>query len=97
MKYFYAIVKILYYIITVFVGVFFLRGELLFNEYYTTILEYIIPWYLVLCGIMFGYIVSKLWLLNEDDVTKHNSILLKSFVIGIILWVWLSLSYIFLK
>jgi uncharacterized membrane protein YozB (DUF420 family) len=97
MKYFYTIVKILYYIITVFVGVFFLGGKLLFNDYYTTILKYIIPWYMVLCGIMFGYIVSKMWLINDDDVTKHNSILLKSFVIGIVLWVWLSLSYIFLK
>lgn len=97
MKYFYSIVKILYYIITVLVGVFFLRGELLFNDYYTNILMFIVPWYLLLCGIMFGYIISKLWLLNIDDITKHNSILLKSFVIWILLWVCLSLAYIFLK
>lgn len=97
MKYFYSIVKILYYIVTIFVGVFFLRWELLFNTYYTTILLYIIPWYLVLCGVMFGYIVGKLRLLNTEDITKYNSILLKSFVIGVVVWVLLSLAYIFLK
>lgn len=97
MKYFYAIVKILYYIVTICVGVFFLRWELLFDEYYATILLYMIPWYLVLCGIMFGYVVAKLWMLNVDDPQKHNWILFKTFVLGVLLWVGLSLSYVFLK
>ena len=53
MEHFYTVVKIIYYILTIFVGVFFLRGELLFGSYYSTLLEFIIPGYLVLCGMMF--------------------------------------------
>jgi hypothetical protein len=97
MKYFYAVVKILYYIMTIFVGVFFLWGELLFDGYYTTLLIYMIPWYLVLSGIMFGYIIGKLWLLDTEDESKHNSILLKIFILWTLLGVLLSLGYIFLK
>lgn len=97
MQYFYNIVKVIYYILTIFVGVFFLRWELLFWTSYTTILEYIIPGYLVLCGIMFWYIISKLAIVNMDDIKNHNAIQLRSFVIGTILWVLLALLYIFLK
>lgn len=97
MKHFYAIVEILYYILTIFVGVFFLKWELWFNDSYSTLLFYIIPWYMILCGIMFGYIIAKFRILHADDISKHNSILLQSFIIGIVLGVWLSLAYVFFK
>ncbi|AKH32898.1 hypothetical protein XF24_00569 [candidate division SR1 bacterium Aalborg_AAW-1] len=97
MQYFYNIVKIIYYVLTIFVGVFFLRGEFLFGTYYTSLLEYIIPGYLVLCGMMFGYIISKLAIINTDDINNHAAIQMRSFVIGTILGVILALVYIFLR
>ncbi len=42
---------------------------------------------MILCGIMFGYIIAKFRILHADDISKHNSILLQSFIIGIILGV----------
>ncbi len=97
MQHFYGIVKIIYYILTIFVGVFFLRWELLFGTAYTSLLEYVIPGYLVLCGIMFGYVISKLATINMEDLNNYNAVQLRSFVIGTVVGVGLALIYIFLK
>lgn len=97
MQYFYNIVKIIYYILTIFVGVFFLRGELLFWTYYTMLLEYAIPGYLVLCGMMFWYVISKLAVINMEDLNNHHAVQMRSFVIGTVVWVILALLYIFLR
>lgn len=82
MQRFYAIVKVVYYLLTIFVGAFFLRGEVFFGSMYLQLLEYIIPGYLVLCGIMFGYILAQLIILNTEDETRYTSIQLKTFAFG---------------
>ena len=97
MERFYAIVKVIYYILTIFVGVFFLRWELLFGSSYTLLLEYAIPGYLVFCGVMIGYIISKLAAINNEDINNYHAIQMRSFVIGLIIWVFLALLYIFLR
>ena len=97
MERFYTIVKIIYYILTIFVGVFFLRWELLFGSYYTTLLEYVIPGYLVFCGVMIGYIISKLAAINSSELNNHHAVQMRSFVIGLVIWVLLALLYIILR
>ncbi len=98
MQLLYKIIKIFYYILTTVIGVFFLRWELLFGSFYNQILEYLIPGYLVFCGLMIGYVISRLTdSATDDDQDTPHLVSMKSFVIGIVIGIVLALLYIFLQ
>ena len=88
--------KYVYYILTIFVGIFFLQGELLFGEHYVTVLEYLLPGYLVLSGVMIGFVVSTIILAHTSDPVRIHATRMKYFVLGLVLGVLLALAYIFM-
>ena len=97
MKVFYEIIIFLFFVFTIFVGIFSLRWNYLGLDDNTSILiqEYLMPWYLLFCGLMVGYIISSIWIANVQE-QNQLSVYIKSFVIWIILWVMLSIGYMFL-
>ncbi|HRX64165.1 MAG TPA: hypothetical protein P5060_03620 [Candidatus Absconditabacterales bacterium] len=93
MKTFFEILKGFFFFLTIVVALFFLRGEILLsNNIYTIIKTFIMPGYLIFCGLMIGYLIAHIW---SKDQHSHK-IYVKSFIIGIIIGIILSLSYMFI-
>lgn len=97
MKHFYAIVKIIYFIVTIAIAVFFLGWDLLLWEQYNSVVWYLIPWYLLLCGIMIWYIITKLRIIVNESSERIQRIYLQWFIIGIIIGLWLAGTYVLLS
>lgn len=71
---------------TIVVGLFLLRGSVIFGpEYYVWIKQMLMPGYLLLCGVMFGYIAARIQIGYEEEHPKKNKIYIQSFIIGIVL------------
>lgn len=80
MQVFFEIMKGLFFFLTILVGLIFLRGEVILGSEYTTIVrQMIMPGYLILCGIMIGYIIAQIT--NSTPDTKKY---IKPFIIGIL-------------
>ncbi|MEI7562264.1 MAG: hypothetical protein WCJ39_00655 [bacterium] len=63
-----------------------MRGNILMSaETYLITKQLLLPGYLVFCGMMFGYIISRLRLGYEEDHPKKDAIYIRSFIIGIVL------------
>lgn len=92
---FFEIMKWIFFFLTIVVGLFFLRGEILMStENYMIVKQLLIPGYLIFCGMMFGYIIARLRLGYEDDHPQGKGIYIKSFMIGLSLWIFLAIMYI---
>ena len=92
---FFEIVKWVFFFLTIAVGLFFLRGNILMSaESYLLVKQLLIPGYLVFCGMMFGYIIARLWLGYEEEHPQKQSIYIRSFMIGISIGVFLAVIYI---
>ncbi len=94
---FFEIIKAIFFGLTILVWVFYLRWKYLWLADGQTqqLQQLLMPWYMVFCGIMLGYMIAHVWawtLQNEEDKKK---IYIKSFIIGIGLWLCLALVYIF--
>jgi uncharacterized membrane protein len=93
MKTFYEILKWFFFFLTIIVGLFFLRGEILLSTHiYEVIKTFIMPWYLIFCGLIIGYLIANIQSKNKDASKVYT----KSFIIGIVIGVVLSLSYMFI-
>ena len=74
-----------------------MRGEVLFGANFELIKSIIIPWYLVFCGLMLGYLIATFWVGNEkykEEIDKER-IATRSFLIGSICWIVFALVYLF--
>ena len=63
------------------------------------LMMFLMPGYLLLCGVMVGYLVSLIWAGKdtEDTVASIKEQILKtSFIIGIVVGILLALGYIIL-
>ena len=99
MTFFFKILKGFFCILTIVVGMIYMRGEELFSEKNFLLMKSIfVPWYLVFCWLMIGYLISTLWIgnVNYQDTTNKENIATKSFIIGIVLWVILAVIYVFI-
>ena len=89
-----------FYFLTLIMGVFLLRWEIIFGENASKILMMILmPGYLLLCGVMVGYLVSIIWAWKDTEDTAlsvKEQILKTSFIIGIVVGILLALGYIIL-
>ena len=93
----------MFFFLTIIVGLFFLRGEIIIGtQYYDIIRQILMPGYLIFCGTMIGYIISRLWVGYDEDVDpatgkpdKHQ-IYTQSFLIGIGSGIVLASIYIFI-
>lgn len=93
----FEIIKWIFFFLTIIVGLFLLRGEVIFGpEYHVLVKQMLMPGYLVFCGTMFGYIVARIQLGYEDDHPHKNKIYVRSFIFGVILGVVLAIIYMFI-
>lgn len=97
MNVFFEIIKGIFFFLTIIVGLFFLRGSILISpEYYTIVKQLLLPGYLIFCGMMFGYIMSRLRLGYDEDHPQKNKIYIRSFITGISIGIVLAVIYIFI-
>lgn len=96
---FYEILKIIFFISTILVGLFYARWEVVFDvKSYQTTQQIIMPWYLVICWIMIGYFIGSVWLSRYDEHTKElrqNQIFTTSLILWLILGIVLAIINIF--
>ncbi|MCK9467082.1 MAG: hypothetical protein M0P94_02030 [Candidatus Absconditabacterales bacterium] len=93
MKTFFEILKGFFFFLTIIVGIFFLRGQILLSpNLYEIIKIFIMPAYLMFCGVMIGYLVAHIRSKNENSTKIYT----KSFIIGVIIGILLSITYIFI-
>lgn len=55
------------------------------------------PWYLFLSGIMIWYIITKLRIIINTNPESEQRIYLQGFIIGIIIGIWLAITYVTLN
>lgn len=63
------------------------------------LMMFLMPGYLLLCGVMVGYLVSLIWAGKDTEDTAASikeQILKTSFIIGIVVGILLALGYIIL-
>ncbi len=93
MKTFYEILKWFFFFLTIIIWLFFLRGEILLSSNtYEIVKAFIMPWYLVFCGLMIWYLIAHIRSKENDSAIIYT----KSFIIGVIIGIVLSLSYMFI-
>lgn len=84
---------------TLVMGIFLLRGEIIFGQSLFSVLkEVLMPGYLLLCGIMVGYLISVIWqgkAAQGRELSFQEASLRSSFLIGIGVGLLLALGYVF--
>jgi hypothetical protein len=94
---FFEFIKWIFFFLTIVVGLFFLRGDILISaQYYDIVKQLLMPGYLIFCGMMFGYIIARLRLGYEEEHPQKTKIYVRSFIIGISIGVLLAVFYIFI-
>lgn len=94
MKTFFDIITWFFFFLSIIVGLFLLRWEILFSwDVYLIIKNILLPGYLIITWLMVWYLVANIRSKQSSDEKKVYS---KSFVIGIVVWVVLALVYMFL-
>lgn len=93
---FYEIMKILFLLLTILIAIFFLRGNyILPDPTFVFRQKMLLPFYLVLVGVMIGYVISQIMLARGEEETSVSRIYVKGFTIGLIIGVIGALLYIF--
>lgn len=80
------------------VGIVYIRGNVLFDAEIENLLKLtLVPWYLICCGLIIGYLIATLWAGRPtyQDFDNKEKIAIKSFIIGIVLWLVFAFVYIF--
>ena len=85
---------------TVIMGIFLVRGNIIFGaELFKVLKEFLMPGYLVFCGIMIGYLIAVIWQgklpTSTEVINTRENIFKKSFLIGVSLGVVLAVCYVF--
>jgi len=96
MRTLFKVLRWFFYFLTFVTGVVYLRGEFLFGENFELIKSILVPWYLVFCGLMMGYLIATFWVGREkykEEIDKER-IATRSFLIGSICWIIFALTYI---
>lgn len=92
MHIFFEIMKWFFFFFTIIIGLLFLRGEIILGtEYFMLAKQIIMPGYLVFCGIIMWYIIAYI-----QSNQETGPVYVRSFIIGITLWVILAIIYMFL-
>ncbi|MBS8121580.1 hypothetical protein [Candidatus Vampirococcus lugosii] len=94
----FEIFKIIFFILSIIIGSFFLRGNYYFdNNSFETIGMILMPLYLLIVGVMIGYIIAS-FLIVKNDLEKgdssENKIYIQGFVIGTIIGVGIAILYL---
>ncbi|HMT00933.1 MAG TPA: hypothetical protein PKD96_00355 [Candidatus Absconditabacterales bacterium] len=104
MAIFFEILKGLFFLSSVVIAVFYLNGGQILtvfgvqSEVYEMLKVLMMPGYLILCGLMLGYIIAHLRIVQQDDDEQpRQGIYVKSFIIGIFLGIVLALISLFVS
>ncbi len=94
---FFEIIKFVFFAMSIAVGFLLLQGDVyMSNQLIVVIKQIIIPGYLVLSGLMIGYIVTQLTMPAYIVDEKHEAkIHLKGFLIGLVMGFILAMIYVF--
>lgn len=88
--------KILFLLLTIIVAIFFLRGNyILPHDTFQFVGKLLLPLYLILCGVMIGYVIAQIMLAKGEENTVAARLYVKAFTIGIIIGIVAALLYIF--
>ena len=96
MRTLFKVLRWFFYFLTIVTWIVYMRGEVLFEWNYELIKSIVIPWYLVFCGLMLGYLVATFWVGREkykEEVDKER-IATRSFLIWSVFWIIFALIYI---
>lgn len=94
MKVLFELVKGLFLFMTIAIGIFFVRGEILFSpDAYVLIKQFLVPWYLIFCGLMIGYLITMIYDKSDDSAYLHR-IYARYFMVGLLLGIVLAIAYI---
>lgn len=97
MAFFMEICKWIFFFITMVVWLFFLRGKDIVNQQsFVIIKEVLMPWYLIFCGIMLGYILARINIWYNEHQDNEAKIYTKYFLIWISIGILLAIIYIVL-
>ncbi len=92
----YEILKIAFLIATILIALFFLRWNyILPSDTYIFGGKILLPFYIVLCGVMVGYIIWQVMLAKWDENVSASHIYVRAFTVGLIIGVTGALIYIF--
>lgn len=95
MVFFIEICKGIFFFLSIIIWLFFLRWDVIIGQqYYIIIKEILMPWYLIFCGIMLGYILARIQVWYDDEQGDYTKVLTKSFLIWTSIWVVLAIIYI---
>lgn len=98
MKIFMEIIKGIFFFVTALLALLLLRGHTLFlPEVIDVLYTVVMPGYLLLCGLIIGYIIWLMRMAHETTVHTSERIYKQSFLLGIWLWLFFSFLYIFLQ
>ncbi len=96
----FQIINSIFLFFTFLMGMFLLRGNILFGAPAAQIIKMILmPAYLILAGVVVGYLISVIWKTKEeksDSLEQKEKICKNSFLIGIGIGIILALSYLFI-
>jgi len=99
MEKFVNLIKLIFFIWSVFLSIVVLRGDYIFGDKQELILKILMPWFWILMGMSLGSIIGEIVLLKNDikptDSIADN-VLLKSYIVWWILWGIIWAVYIFL-
>lgn|SRR5574344_2665488 len=94
----FEIFKILFFVSSVAMGVFYLRGYyFLDNDAFIALGDILLPAYLILVGLMLGYLTILYYKSTNGEPTISQNLLVKGFIGGLMIGVLFALLYIFVK
>jgi len=94
----YELIKIIFLLLTILICIFFLRGHyILPSQTFALAGKILLPVYLILCGVMVGYIIAQIMVAKGDEKMQPSRIYVRAFTIGIVVGVIAALLYIFLS
>lgn len=98
MKYFFEIIKIVFFVVSMIVWLFFLRWKVMVWEYHENILTFLMPLYLVLCWLVIWYLIANFLIIKNDveDVKLSDKLYMNSFIAWWVVWLVLAVIFIFM-
>lgn len=95
----FEILRTLFVFATIGLWIFLAKGrELLSGWTYDMIIQFVLPGYLVLCGLIVWYAIAGVWVAKYDDNSTYVSqVYRRALIMWLIVWSILALIYIFIQ
>ena len=92
---FFEVIKGIFFFLSVLVWLVVLRWDILFSvSVFEMIKLILIPWYLIFCGLMIGYLGVYVFGINHDEIS--HKFYVRSFVVGLLIGFIFAVLYVLL-